>query len=189
MLKVIILLVLLATFITGAFLYFKKPSLPFPIPFVKSENLTKDQEKDKPDILSTTYNNLINTTTKSVDEAREKVHQTAQNALDNAFDKKSSPPAVSVSVTITNEASPADEKLSVDLTSSGNLKLNLQKGKQYFLEFKNIQPDKCLFINSSKYELKDGSGIKISFSDSGVYKIKTGPCATLEKEIGELVVN
>lgn len=177
-----------------AFYFFKKPGLPIPIPFLKSENLTNNQEvKGKQsDALTNTYNHLVKTATSAVDDAKEKVYQNSQNTLDNIFDKKttaSAEPSTNISVVVTNEVGKSAEKVVMDLASTGSLKFNLTKGKDYYLEFKNILSGNCLFIGSNSYELRDGTVLKVAFAENGTYKVKTGPCAILDKEIGELVVN
>lgn len=192
MIKITALIFLCFLIVAGVVYYFKIPT-PFNNLLIKSENLALEEVKgEKTNFIPEVFNNLTEAVKTSVSNVKENIYQNSQDTLNSVFDKdaKSPIPSSDVSVLVTNEISESPEQnVSLDLSLKEGFKLNLQIGKQYFITFKNTLSGNCLFINDKKYELVDGLILKVSFPQKGVYKVKTSPCQTLEKDIGELIVD
>lgn len=186
--KIILLFLLGLLIIFGAIYWFSR-SFFSPVQEELKKSVEQLEAKKPTDVLSATYNDLVNKTKEKIEDIKKDLYQNSQNTLDKAFSENSNENANSVEVTIVSDKTTTGEEVVFDLSSDQPLNLKLQKNKEYLIKFKNIEGDKCLFINSNRYELKPDLILKLSFSNSGTYKIKTGPCLTQEKDLGELVVD
>lgn len=185
----IIFLILFGLLIISAAVYWFSRSLFSPAQEEIKKSVEQLEATKPTDVLSSTYNNFINNLKNKVEDIKDDLHQSSQNTLDKVFDENSSETSSNIEVSIVSSKTTTGEEVLFDLNSDQPLNLKLQKNKEYLLRFKNIEDDKCLFINQSRYELKPDLILKLSFTNSGTYKIKTGPCLTQEKDLGELVVD
>lgn len=125
----------------------------------------------------------------TVSDVKDSIFQQAQKDLNKIFGKQTdSPGGVSVQV-IDSSAVDRTQPLSVvDISKDDSLKISLSKDSKYFLQFRNIPPNYCLYINQKKYPLENGKVVEVKFSASGSYPITANFCNLNDKNLGELEV-
>lgn len=135
-----------------------------------------DQTKDS---LQETSQNLIDT-------VKDQTYNQAQNTVNTVFDKPDPTSLVTVNILGVSKVPP--NSITIDFLNDTNLKLNLNKGIKYYLQFKNIPLNYCLYISDNKYQVSDNKLIELQFNSSGTYPIRLNSCEVNDKNLGELVV-
>lgn len=190
MLKIILIVILLVGIFVGVFFYFNT-SQKFENPIGKTlEDILGSSEKSPPN-----PNKIINSAKdsfdKNVDDAKDTAYSKAKTTLDNVFNKQSDPANttndVVVNVLGVTNSNPSKTTYDIDLSSESDLKLNLSLNTKYYLKFKNIPNNYCLYINGNKYPITDGV-LEIQFGKAGNYPIKANNCNLNDKSIGSVVV-
>lgn len=93
-----------------------------------------------------------------------------------------------VTVNILGVSKVPPDSIIIDFLNDTNLKLNLKKGTKYYLQFKNIPINYCLYIADNKYQVTDNKLVELQFNLSGTYPIRLNSCEVNDKNLGELVV-
>lgn len=164
----------------------KQSPINNPLPEVLgfSKNITSANSED---LISQTKDSLEKNTKNTLDNTKTNVYNTLRNTLDTVFDKQTSNNSF-VEVNIENVSnSSIDSEISIDLETNTNLKLDLSVNKKYYLKFKNLPKNYCIYINNDKYPLTDDI-IEIQFSKIGNYPIRTSSCDSNDKNVGVLTV-
>ena len=135
-----------------------------------------DQTKDT---LQETSQNLIET-------VKDQTYSQTQNTVDAIFNKSISD--TTVAINILQDYNPPPGSFIIDFSKDSNLKLSLNKGVKYYLQFKNIPTNYCLYIIDNKYQIIDTKIVELQFNSSGTYPIRLNSCEVNDKNLGELVV-
>lgn len=177
------------------FVWFKYPNtiksnLPAPISKILG-TINTNQNDDQGNIINNAKDSLEQTSQTVVNNAKDTAYQEAKSALDNVFGKQSSTTNQTVNVSILGESTetpPQSDLYNIDLSQATNLKVNLQKNTNYYLKFQNTPANYCLYINDNKYPIGEDKTVKIIFTSSGTYSIKTNTCNLADKILGEFTV-
>lgn len=145
------------------------------------------------DSVQSPINNFFNQTKDSLQETsqnvlnsvKDQVYNQTQNTVNTIFDKSN--PTI-VTIKITEVSSPPPGSFTIDFLKDSNLKLNLNKGSKYYLQFKNIPSDYCLYIGDNKYQITSSKITEVQFNSNGTYPIRLNFCEVNDKNLGELVV-
>lgn len=200
MLKIILIIVALIGVVVGVFFYAKYQNVQVPTKIINPIS----QDPIDPDVLgkNTTSNNnlldrlkpqnittkieqeIINTSDAIINDTKENIRSKAQDTVNSFFEKKQEEVVVNIS------NSPVEESkiLTVDIVKDKNIKLNLIRGNKYYVQFKNLDKNQCVYIQEKMYKLETGQTLEISFNSAGNFPIKTALCNDLDQNIGELVV-
>ena len=196
----IILFVIFLLLAAAGFLWFKYPKIIQPLTSSILSHITKSDNSGsdfKRETVQEKSNNLLTDARVSAEQSskdavngvKDKVYDSAKSALDIAFNKQSSSDKnVNVNVLGDSTQNPPENIFNIPLNTDTNLRLNLQRNKDYYLRFQNVPENFCLYINDSKYPLEDGKSIKITFISSGKYSIKANNCNLGDKVLGEFTV-
>jgi len=185
-----ILVIISVVLIVGGLLLVRFPNQSAKLlinPFIKSSN-NQDIKKDTEELVKQTGDSLIDKSGQTLGTFKDNLYQKTQAVVNNVFDKQPQKQEKIAVVLDVQNADPKNERLILDVTQASTLKLNVNKNTKYYLEFKNLPSDQCLFIDNKKYEFGAGKIKEIQFNSSGKYPIKTSSCNVEDKEIGEFLV-
>jgi len=143
-------------------------------------------QKPIDNFLNQTEDSLQKKSQNLIDAVGNQAYNQAQNTVNAIFDKSNSPPAVTVNILGASNAPPGS--FVVDFLKDTNLKLSLNKGIRYYLQFQNTPSGYCLYIDNNKYQISNNETIELQFSSNGTYPIRLNSCEINDKNLGELVV-
>lgn len=196
MLKIVTaIVVIIVTFII--FFWIKSPNVTGPdlpqnilgkFTIRKYEKPLLDQNSD--DFLSGTKDSLEQKSKNTLNNIKEEIYDKAQQTLNTVFNKKPENDTT-VKVSILHPSQAYDLKknsLFIDFSKDQNLNLNLSKNTKYYLQFKNVPSNFCLYIDTDKYKIGDGNFLQLEFKTAGSYPMKANLCDLNDKIIGNLIV-
>ena len=94
-------------------------------------------------------------------------------------------PVVSFSKTL---LPPPAEIKTINFTSTTPHKLTVKSKEKSFIQFQNVPPKICLFINGVKYSVENNTYATIVFPAVGTYSLSLDYCSISDKQLGEIVV-
>lgn len=194
MLKIIIIILAVGAVSLGFFFWFNNPKTGPENPLVEnlgkilgfSEDTRTGGKTDN--LIDKTKDSFEENSKKTIDTAKTNLYDSAKTALDNVFDKQdSSENKVQINIVTGEDVKNTNAEYTIDLSKDTNLNLSLSVNKKYYLKFKNLPNNYCLYINGNKYALNDDV-VEIQFTKGGSYPIKTNSCDLNDKNIGNITV-
>lgn len=180
--KILALILLLALLLIGIFFWFK--NRPSGKPPKEINDLIEQTEKAPEGVIEGAKDFLA-----------AKTHQTSQD-LSNLLTQKKQEVINKLQgeerpeVKVISQVSPnADDKLIViDLAKENDLVIAAKTNQKYYLVFRNVPANYCLYIQETQYPIKEDLLLELIFSQSGNFLIKTNLCDLKYKEHGVFVV-
>lgn len=194
MIKFFILIVIIISIIL-IFIFWKTPKVnelesPNILGFVlgsTSEPKNNTKGLDLGNQISQTKDSVNNLASNTINDVKDSAYSSTKNILDSVFDKKDTS-KLNVNFIENKKVSETMKLHLIDLAKDDMLKIQIQKNDKYYLKFKSVPADYCLYIKDNKYEIKDEAVVEIQFNSSGNYSLKMSSCNILEKNVGEIVV-
>src|SRR5206468_996165 len=85
----------------------------------------------------------------ALEDAKTNLYDSVKKTLDNVFNKQSGNEKNEVNVLGVTDENIVDNVHEIDLSSQNSLNLDLSVNKKYYLKFKSIPPNYCIYINNN----------------------------------------